>query len=181
MLFLLTRIYELQGRCSRRETFNTIHVHTRVFYGASALFCTPSRHLRDDADVGRRRANDRFAIVLKGMDSFHTRRQSEKHQSLRRRHDEGTKGTRGNGMGAFIRRGFPLCPRCMYTHTHTRTHILRAHLFFLEHPTPNTQKNKEKKRENMLLHLSTARARVKPGFARARLLGAPVRRGDVAF
>jgi hypothetical protein len=146
------------------NTFNTIYVHTRVFYGASALFCTPSRHLRDDADVGRRRANDRFAIF---WGKCFERWQSETQQSLRRCHDEGPKGTRGNGMGACIRRGFPLCPRCMYTHTHTQYayNNMYASLFYR---TPNTQHPK-KERENILCYTPfyqpRARARTKPGFA----------------
>ena len=142
------------------------YMYIHIFYGASALFCTPSRRLRDDADVGRRRANDRFAIF---WGKCFERWQSEIQQSLRRRHDEGPKGTRGNGMGACIRRGFPLCPRCMYTHN---THVIRVHLFFIEHPTPNTQKKQgRKKRENMYIsiHLPCARACTKPGFAHARV------------
>ena len=45
------------------------YMYIHIFYGASALFCTPSRRLRDDADVGRRRANDRFAIFLPSLKS----------------------------------------------------------------------------------------------------------------
>ena len=133
-------------------------MYIHVFYGASALFCTPSRRLRDDADVGRRRANDRFAIF---WGKCFERWQSEMQQSLRRRHDEGAKGTRGNGMGACIRRGFPLCPRCMwYTHTHNTHIIICTHLFCIEHPTPNTQKKKGKTFCVTLHFINRARARV---------------------
>ena len=162
------------------ERLSIRYMYIHIFYGASALFCTPSRRLRDDADVGRRRANDRFAIFL---GKCFERWQSEIQQSLRRRHDEGAKGTRGNGMGACIRRGFPLCPRCMYTHN---THVIRVLLFFIEHPTPNTQKKQGRKKKGktcVTLHfINRARARVQNRGSRTRASArTPVRRGDVAF
>ena len=158
------------------------YMYIHIFYGASALFCTPSRRLRDDADVGRRRANDRFAIF---WGKCFERWQSEMQQSLRRRHDEGPKGTRGNGMGACIRRGFPLCPRCMwYTHTHNTHIIICTHLFCIEHPTPNTQKKKGRKKQGktcVTLHfINRARARVQNRGSRTRASArTPDRRGDV--
>lgn len=123
--------------------------------------------------VGRWRANDRFAIF---WGKCFERWQSEMQQSLRRRHDEGPKGTRGNGMGACIRRGFPLCPRCMwYTHTHNTHIIIYVRISFVsntEHPTPKKRKG-EKRKGKHVLHsiLSTVRARAyKTGVrARARL------------
>ena len=132
--------------------------------------------------VGRWRANDRFAIF---WGKCFERWQSEMQQSLRRRHDEGPKGTRGNGMGACIRRGFPLCPRCMwYTHTHNTHIIICTHLFCIEHPTPNTQKKKGRKKQGktcVTLHfINRARARVQNRGSRTRASArTPVRRGDV--
>ena len=147
------------------------YMYIHVFYGASALFCTP-RRLRDDADVGRRRANDRFAIfwgeVLRKMAK---RDATESSAAPRRRPKRHT--WQWNGSPYTKRLSTVSSLYVVHAHTQYAYNNICTHLFCIEHPTPNTQKKKgEKRKGKHVLHSiyqPCARARTKPGFAHARV------------
>ena len=158
MLFLLTRIYELQGRCSRRETFNTIYVH-HIFYGASA----PRRTL------ARERPFCHFlGEVLRKMAK---RDATESSAAPRRRPKRHT----WQWNGSLHTKRLSTVSSLYVVHAHTQYAYNNMYASLL-YRTPNTQhpkKEREKKeRENMCytpFYQPCARARTKPEFAHARV------------
>ena len=146
------------------------YMYIHVFYGASALRRTSARERPFCHFLGE---------VLRKMAK---RDATESSAAPRRRHKRHT--WQWNGSLHTKRLSTVSSLYVVHAHTQYAYNNICTHLFCIEHPTPNTQKKKGRKKKGktcVTLHfINRARARVQNRGSRTRASArTPDRRGDV--